>query len=140
MGVSEIKYNMVKVIGEKTSFAIIKFDQYEQKQEFKKWLSWHGKEVKRERGIWFGDNVDKRTWDREIAVGSVVKALMMAREGRNDVYRDYKQGKVWVGNELVARWDGTSDVMHFRREGKDMRAAYKALRVREGREEDEFSE
>ena len=140
MGVSTIIYKKVKVIGERTSFAIIQFDSYENKLEFKKWLSWHGKEVKRERGMWFGDNVDKRTRDREIAVGSWVKALMMAREGRNDVYRDYKQGKVWVGDELVARWEGTSDVIHFRREGKDIRAAYKALRVREGGEEDEFSE
>ena len=41
---------------------------------------------------------------------------------------------------MVARWEGTSDVMHFRREGKDIRAAYKALKVREGGEEEEFSE
>ena len=33
-----------------------------------------------------------------------------------------------------------SDVMHFRGEGKDIRAAYKALRLREWREEEEFSE
>ena len=84
--------------------------------------------------MWFGDNVDKRTRDREISVGLVVKALKMAWEGRNDVYRDYKQGKVWVGNELVARLDGMSDVMQFRREGKDTTAAYKALKVSEGGE------
>ena len=90
--------------------------------------------------MWFGDNVDKRTRDKEIAVGPVVKALKKRDEGREDVYRDYKQGKVWVGNELVARWEGTSDVMHFRHEGKDIRAAYKALRVRERGEEEEFSE
>ena len=90
--------------------------------------------------MWFGDNEDKRTRDREIWVGLVVKALKMAWEGRNDVYRDNKQGKVWVGNELVARLDGMSNVMQFRREGKDIRAAYKALKVREGGEEEEFSE
>ena len=97
LDVSGIRYNKVKVIGEKASFAIIKFDQYESKQEFKKWLSRHGDEVRRERWMWFGDNVDKRMRDREIAVGLVVKALKRAREGRNDVYRDYKQGEVWVG-------------------------------------------
>ena len=140
MGVAGITYSRVKVIGEKASFAIIKFEQYESKQEFKKWLSQHGEEVRRERWMWFGDNADKRTRDKEIAVGLVVKALKMAREGRDDVYRDYKHGKVWVGNELVARWDGRSDVMHFRREGKDIRAAYKAMKGREGRDEEEFSE
>ena len=139
--VSGITYDRVKVIGEKASFAIINFDHYESKKEFKKWLSRHGEEVKRERWMWFGDNVDKRTWDREIAVGLVVKALKTAREGRNDVYRDYKEGKVWVGNDFVARWEGMSDVMNFWGGGKNIRASYKALRVREWREEEEeFSE
>jgi hypothetical protein len=64
LGISSITYERVKVIGEKASFAIIKFDKYETKQEFKKWLSWHGKEVKQERGMLFGDNVDKRSRDR----------------------------------------------------------------------------
>ena len=63
--------------------------------------------------MWFGDNVDKKSRDREVAVGLVVKALMGAKEGRKDVYRDYKQGKVWVGNELVSKWEDDSKVMTF---------------------------
>ena len=140
LGVSNITYERVKVIGEKASFAIIKFDKYETKQEFKKWLSWNGKEVKQERGMWFGDNVDKRSRDREVAVGLVMKALMGAKEGRKDVYRDYRQGKVWVGNELVSKWEDDSQVMTFRGEGKDIRGAYKSSKVGWLREEDEFSE
>ena len=41
---------------------------------------------------------------------------------------------------MVARWEGMSDVMHFRGEGEDIRASNKVLRVREWREEEEFSE
>ena len=48
MGVPGITYNWVKAIGEKASLAINKFDQYEKEQEFKKWLSRHGEEVRRE--------------------------------------------------------------------------------------------
>ena len=141
MGKSGITYNRVRVIGEKSSFAIIRFDQYENKQEFKKWLAEHGKEVKGEKGMWFGDNVDKKTRDKEVAVGLVVKALMAAKEGRRDVYRDYKQGKVWVGNVVVAKWEDDSQVMTFRGEGKVIRVAYKASKVGGWRgEEDEFSE
>ena len=47
LGLSGMMYKGMKVIGEKTSFAIIKFDQYQNKLDFKKWLSWNGKEVRR---------------------------------------------------------------------------------------------
>jgi hypothetical protein len=56
------------------------------------------------------------------------------------VYRDYKQGKVWVGNELVSKWEDDSKVMTFRGEGKDIRGAYKSSKAGWWREEDEFSE
>ena len=140
MGESGISYNRVRVLGEKSSFAIITFDKYENKQDFKKWLSNQGKAFKVEKGMWFGDNVDKKERDKEVAVGLVVKALMAAREGREDVYRDYKQGKVWVGNAVVAKWEADSQVMTFRGEGKDIRWTYKTSNAGWGREEDEFSE
>ena len=101
----------------------------------------HGKRVKGEKGMWFGDNVDKKTRDKEVAVGGVVKALMAAKEGRRNVYRDYKQGKVWVGNAVVAKWENESQVMTFRSEGKDIRGTYKTSKAGGWREEeDEFSE
>ena len=58
--------------------------------------------------------------DREVAVRLVVKTLTGAKEGRKEVYRDYKKGKVRVGNELVSKWDDDSQVMSFRGEGKDI--------------------
>ena len=49
----------------------------------------YGEEVKRERGMCFGENVDKDARARERAVGKVKRALIMARDGRNDIYRDF---------------------------------------------------
>ena len=140
MGKSGVTNGGVKVIGQMASFAIIRFDAYENKQEFKRWLQTYGEEVKRERGIWFGENVDKDARARERAVGKVKRALMMARDGRNDVYRDFRRGVVYVGDEVVAKWDEMFKMMMFRGEGKEIRDAYKRLMEEGKREEDHFSE
>jgi hypothetical protein len=140
MGKSRVTNGGVKVIGQMASFAIIRFDSYENKQEFKHWLQTHGEEVKRERGIWFGDNADADTRARERAVGKVKRALFLAREARTDVYRDYRRGMVYVGDEVVAKWDGMAKMMTFRGEGREIRGTYKKLMEEGKRDEDPFSE
>ena len=140
MGKSGVTNGGVKVIGQMASFAIIRFDAYENKQEFKRWLQTYGEQVKRERGIWFGENVDKDARARERAVGKVKRALMMATDGRNDVYRDFRRGVVYVGDEVVAKWDEMFKMMMFRGEGKEIRDTYKKLMEEGKREEDQFSE
>ena len=137
---SRVTNGGVKVIGQMASFAIIRFDTYENKQEFKRWLQTHGEEVKKERGLWFGENVDKDARARERAVGKVKRALLLAREGRTDVYRDFRRGMVYVGDEVVAKWDETGKMMTFRGEGKEIRGTYKKLMEEGKREEDQFSE
>ena len=104
MDESGVAYGRVQVIGQRASFAFISFDDYIRKQEFKYWWKAHGKGVKEARGIWFGDNIDKDARLREKAVGKVVSALMMSREGREDVDRDFRRGLVYVRN-------GTEDVV-----------------------------
>ena len=140
MEVSRVKNGGVNVIGQMASFAIIRFDTYGNKQEFKRWLQTYGKEVKREKGMWFGDNVDKDARARERAVGKVKRALFLVREGREDVYGDFRRGMVYVGDEVVAKWDDMLKMMVFRREGKDIRDSYKKLMEEGRREEDQFSE
>jgi hypothetical protein len=122
------------------SFAIIRFDAYGDKHEVKRWLQTYGDEMTRESGIWFGENMDKDARARERAVGKVKRALLMARERRTDVYRDFRRGMVYVGDEVVARWDEMSKTMTFRGEGKDIRETYKKLMEEGRREEDHFSE
>ena len=50
MRMSTVTYQGVKVIGQMASFAIIRFDTHEDKQEFKRWLQKYGQEVK--KGAW----------------------------------------------------------------------------------------
>ena len=140
MGKSKVTNGGVKVIGQMASFAIIRFDEYENKQEFKLWLQAHGEEVKNEQGLWFGENVDKDARARERAVGKVKRALLLAREGRTDVYRDFRRGMVYVGDEVVAKWDEGLKMMLFRGEGKGIRDTYKKLMEQGTREEEHFSE
>ena len=140
MGKSKVTNGGVKVIGQMASFAIIRFDEYENKQEFKLWLQAHGEEVKNEQGLWFGENVDKDARARERAVGKVKRALLLAREGRTDVYRDFRRGMVYVGDEVVAKSDEGLKMMLFRGEGKGIRDTYKKLMEQGMREEEHFSE
>jgi hypothetical protein len=65
MGRSRVTYGGVKVIGQMASFAIIRFDTPENKRQFKWWLQTHGEEVKKEKEIWFGENIDKDSRARE---------------------------------------------------------------------------
>ena len=142
---SGVAYGRVQVIGQRASFAFIRFDDYANKQEFKYWLKTHGKGVKEAKGIWFGDNIDKDASLREKAVGKVVSALMMSREGREDVDRDFRRGLVYVRNGtedvVVAKWDKMLKVMMFQGEGKNIRETYKKLMAeRKGEDEGDFSE
>ena len=144
INITEVAYNRVQVIGEMNSFAFVKFDAYEHKQAFKRWLEQYGDVVKQERGIWFGDNVGKHASQKARAVGKVKKALMMVRDGRSDVDRDFDQGKVWVkttaGSELVARWDEESREMQFRGEDKQIKEQYEKLMAEKRWEEEVFSD
>ena len=47
---------------------------------------------------------------------------------------------MYVGDEVVARWDETLKVMIFRGDGKEIRESYKRLLEEGKREEDGFSE
>ena len=73
-------------------------------------------------------------------MGKVKRALIMAREGRKDVYRDFRRGTVYVGDEMVAKWDVVSKAMTFQGEGKKVRETFKKLMAEGRREEDDFSE
>ena len=139
MRVSGVACREVKVIGQMASFAIIRFDEQKHKRDFKHWLEAHGGEVKAAKGIWFGDNMDQDARARERAVGKVIKSLMLARAGRTDVFRDYRRGMVYVGREVVAKWDVKSKVMMFQGEGKSIRGTYKHLMEEGRREADAFS-
>ena len=132
MGVSEMSYGRIKVIGENASSAIIQFDNYDDKQQFKRWLGKYGSEVKKDRGMWFGDNIDKDASTKERAVGKVKRALMSVREDRTDIYRDFVLGVVYVGDDVVARWDRMSNVMTFRGEGKTLKINIKSWSRRGG--------
>ena len=77
---------------------------------------------------------------RERAVGKVKRALMLSREGRTDVYRDFRRGVVYVGNEIVAKWDEERKVMTFTGEGKKIRDTFKRMMEEGRREDDAFSE
>jgi hypothetical protein len=140
MGESRVTNGGVKVIGQMASFAIIRFDEHENKQQFKRWLQANGEEVKTRKGIWFGENIDKDARARERAVGKVKKSLCLAKERRTDVYRDFRRGIVYVGEEVVAKWDAALKMMMFRGEGKEIRESYKKLLAEGKREEDHFSE
>ena len=61
-------YEPVQVICEKASFALIEVDTITDKRDFKKWLEEHGEDVKRKQGMWFGNNMDKRTQDKNTTV------------------------------------------------------------------------
>ena len=67
------------------------------------------------------------------AVGKATKALYMAREGREDVHRDYWRGQVYAGNEMVAKWDAESKVMKFEE-------TFRRLMAEGRRDEADFSE
>ena len=82
MEVSRVPNKGVKVIGQMASFAIIRFDTYENKRDFEHWLKTHGDEVKKEREMWFGENLDRDARARERAVGKVKETLFLASEGR----------------------------------------------------------
>ena len=107
IGTSRVTSGGVNVIGQMACSAIIRFDTYENKREFKHWLQTYGQEVKRRRGMWLGDNVDKNARAREREVGKVKTALFLATEGRENVYWDFRRGVVYVGDEVVAKWDET---------------------------------
>ena len=132
-------YERVSVIGQIASFAIVKFADFDGKRVFKEWLSQHGAEVKDATGLWFSDNADKDTRDKERAVGKMKKALMLAKPNRTDVTRDYRKGTVYVENTLVAKWDDIFKVMQSKGEAKEVRDKYEEL-MKEGRDEGEFSE
>ena len=96
--------------------------------------------MKRSGGFWFGENIDKDGRGRERAVGKVKRALLLVREGRKDVYRDFRRGLVYVGDEVVAKWDAMGKMMTFRGEGKEIGGTYRKLMEEGKREEAQFSE
>ena len=53
--------------------------------------------------MWFRDNLDAGARGRERAVGKVKEAFLLAKEERTDIYRDFRRGLVYVGDEVVAK-------------------------------------
>ena len=88
--------------------------------------------------------MNKDASERARAVGKVKRALMMVRDGRTDVDRDFEQGKVFVGKdgnwEIVARWDEETKRMQFRGEGKEIKEQYEKLMMEKRGEEEAFSD
>lgn len=122
------------------SSCIIKFESQQNKRDFKVWLERNGGQVYSEKGLWFGDNVDREAKERERAVGKVKKALMSAWEGKKDVERDFRSGRVWAGRELVAQWNATSMKMQFRGTGKGIKVEYERMMAEERGVREEFSD
>ena len=53
MNKTEVAYNRVQVIGEMSSFAFVKFDAYEHKQAFKRWLTiWRCRQTGKGDLVW----------------------------------------------------------------------------------------
>ena len=96
--------------------------------------------MKQQKGVWLGDNFHKDSRKWEEAVRRAKQALMMAKEGRRDVERDYKQGKVYVGEKMVAKWNDVTKVMEFSGDGRDTRETYKKLMMQSRGEEDYVSD
>ena len=51
------------------------------------------------------DNLEKERREKEVVVGQVQKALCLESEGRTDVICDWRWGRVYVGREMVAKWE-----------------------------------
>ena len=124
-----------------TSFGIARFTTKDQKRKFKVWLGKNRQEISYgDKGLFVEDNVGKESRDRKEAIGKVVKALYLAKEGRTDVTRDYNKGVVWVNQEVAAKWrDGK---MIFKREGLNIETKYNDLmkELEEKRAKDSDSE
>ena len=140
MGESRVTHGRVQIIGQMASFAIIESEEFEQKQEFKRWLETNGARVKDVAGIWFGDNINKdgRAWER--AVEKVERGLMMEREGWTDIHPNFRRGRVYVGDKMVARLDEVTKVMMFDGEGKTIRETNRKFMVEGGPEVGELSD
>ena len=88
----------------------------------------------------FGHNINRDSRARERAVGNVKKALMLATDRRTNVYWDYAQGLAFVGDEIVAKWNGEFKPTMFSGEGTNIRDKYKEFIADGNREEGDFSE
>ena len=86
------------------SFAILRFPTEWDKRLYKSWLAQNGEAMK-QTGLWVSDNVEKERRILEIAAGKVKKALCELKERRQDVTTDWRRGQVFVGREMVAKWD-----------------------------------
>ena len=74
------------------------------KSKFKEWLGENQHRLAALK-IWVNDNIEKERREKEIIVGKIKKALCMKQEGRTDVICDWRWGRVYVGRELVAKWE-----------------------------------
>ena len=109
-----------------TSFGIGRFANHEEKRKFKLWLADHKPDMKYKGiDIFAEDNEDKEENDKKTAVGKVIRALYMAREGRKDITRTYDGGQVWVGQKIVAKW--RNGAMDFKGEGLAIKDSYLKL-------------
>ena len=131
MDESCVEYKYVRVIGKMSSFCIIIFEDHQEKRRFKGWLMDNGRRVYSQNGLWFGSNVGKDAREKKRAVGKTKKALMKEWEGRRDVERDFRRGRVWAGRELVAEWDVMSWRMKFRGTGTGIQAEYERMMLEE---------
>ena len=91
-------------VGPMVSFGIVRFESVEDKVGFKNWLALNPEKVTGPT-MWFGDNLEKERRLMEVATGKVKKALCLVREGRDDITIGWRRGEVFVGRNLVAKWE-----------------------------------
>ena len=74
------------------------------KTKFKDWLgtNQHGVNAP---GIWVGENLERDSRVKEMVAGKVKRALCELKENRKDVVNDWRRGQVFVGLDLVAKWE-----------------------------------
>ena len=93
-------------IAKMTSFGIVRFKDTTMKNKFKEWLAAdENKEYLKNMKVWMNDNQAKERRVMETVAGKVKCALCQNREGREDVTCDWRWGRVYVGRELVAKWE-----------------------------------
>ena len=103
MGEPAFKHKGVRTTRKMTSYGIIRFVSMKEKMRFKKFLASLQEPLEKDgKKLRIGENEDKEVRTRGRTIAKVVKALYDAKEGRQDIKRDYvihevykKEGKIW---------------------------------------------
>ena len=91
-------------IGPVVKMGLMRFKTVAGKSKLKEWLGKNQHRI-RSMGIWVGDNLGKSVRLKKTVTGKVKRALCEVKENRDDVTNDWRRGQVWVGTDLVAKWE-----------------------------------